>query len=415
MDKPRVAMLHYSCPPVIGGVEFIMEAHARLFADAGFNTRLIVGKGGRVHPKVRTVVIPELSPQSDELKSVLAALARGRVPEGFDPAVKRVEAKLRSAFRSVDVCIMHNVLTMHFNLVLTAALANIMKRQRRIHFIGWTHDSTFVDPNHAAHQREEHPWTLLKKALPGCDYCVISQQRRQELAGLFGVPGARLPVVPDGVDMSGLLGLTEPVEELYRTERLWTMDMVALTPTRIVRRKNLEQGLEIVAALKRRGRQVRWFITGAPDPYNADSVAYFRKLTRLRRKLGVEKEAMFLCEHFARRVSSDDLRGLYAISNVLLFPSTREGFGIPVVEAGIVGLLTVISDIPALRELGLEESVYVNAGENADRVARRVLRAFENSPRLMFQRRLISQYSWQAIFSCKIMSLLTRPGSIWTR
>ena len=33
--KPNVAILHYSSPPVIGGVEFIIHAHAHEFAKAG--------------------------------------------------------------------------------------------------------------------------------------------------------------------------------------------------------------------------------------------------------------------------------------------------------------------------------------------------------------------------------------------
>ncbi|MFC1453262.1 glycosyltransferase family 4 protein [Verrucomicrobiota bacterium] len=415
MTKPRVAILHYSCPPVIGGVEFVMEAHARLLADTGFSVRLIVGKGGEVHPKVRTVVIPEIATGGGPVRRVLAALAEGRVSSGFEAAVARVEQKLRVALRPVDVCMIHNVLTMHFNLVMTAALANIMKRQRRIHFVGWTHDAMFVDPGYSQHHRDVYPWTLLKQSLPGCDYCVISGQRKREVAGLFGVPEDELPVIPDGVDMAELLGLTAPVADLYREEHLSVMDLVALTPTRIVRRKNLEQGLEIVAAFKRRGRQVRWFVTGAPDLYSADAVEYFTALTKLRRKLGIEKEVVFLCERFGERVSSEDLRGLYALANVLLFPSTQEGFGIPVVEAGIAGLLTVTSDIPALRELGLDESVYVHSGEDSDLVAGRILRAFEKSPRLVFQRRLISQYSWQAVFTSKILSLLMRPEAVWPR
>ena len=58
MANPGIAILHYSCPPVIGGVEFIIEAHALEFARAGYPVRLIVGKGEadqrRVSPKVQT-------------------------------------------------------------------------------------------------------------------------------------------------------------------------------------------------------------------------------------------------------------------------------------------------------------------------------------------------------------------------
>lgn len=90
-----------------------------------------------------------------------------------------------------------------------------MIRRRNTHFIGWIHDSTFVDPNYKAHQRHEYPWSLLTQELAGCDYCVISVQRQGEIKKLFGTPASRLPVVPDGIDVPGLLGLTPMVSDLF--------------------------------------------------------------------------------------------------------------------------------------------------------------------------------------------------------
>ena len=112
--KPSVAILHYSCPPVIGGVEFVIQAHARLLADAGYKTKLIVGSGDKVHLKADTVVIPEIVSKGGPLHQTLATLADGLLPNSFDSGVARTEAKLRSALQGVDVCMMHNVLLYNF-------------------------------------------------------------------------------------------------------------------------------------------------------------------------------------------------------------------------------------------------------------------------------------------------------------
>lgn len=410
----RIAILHYSSPPIVGGVEFIIDAHSHLFAEGGFATKLIVGEGEPTSKDVAVEVIPEIASGRGPLASVLAELNKGVVPPKFDAAVSVVERKLRKALKDVDVCIMHNVLTMHFNLVLTAALARMMEDgSLPVRFIGWIHDSTLVDPNYVENQRTDYPWSLLSRELPGCDYCVISQQRRQELQKVFDVPSAHLPVIPDGIDVRNLLGLSKRMRKLFVEERLYLKDLVMLTPTRIVRRKNLEKGLEIVAALKKFGKKVRWFITGAPDPHNGDALAYFDELLAYRKKLRLERNVIFMCQRFRNRVSDDDLRGMYSSSNVLLFPSEREGFGIPVLEAGIMGLLVVISDIPALREIGGMETVYIYPDERVEDVACRIVRAFDRSPQLMFRRKIVSTYSWDALFAKRILPAITNPRTIW--
>ena len=413
MKQPRIAILHYSCPPVIGGVEFIIEAHYELLTERGYSTKLVVGDAGGGQPELCAEVIPEFASDGGPLRDVVARLDEGVVPPEFPAAVKTVEAKLREALRQVDVCIMHNVLTMHFNLVLTAALANIMECRPATRFIGWVHDATFADPAYSVHQRDEYPWNLLKQALPGCDYCVISAQRRREVRRIFRVPASRLPVIPDGIDVEQLLGLTPRVAALFREERLYKTDIVAITPTRIVRRKNLEMGMRIVAALKRQRKSVRWMITGAPDPHNADSVSYFEQLCELRGELRLEKEVIFLCERFKERVSGHDLRGLYGVSDVLLFPSWREGFGIPVLEAGITGLLVVASAIPSLKEIGGRDTVYIYPEERPETVAQRLLLAFEWSPRLVFRKSSIAEYSWEAVFNDKILPAVVSPETLW--
>ncbi len=414
MAKPRIAILHYSGPPVIGGVEFIIRAHAKQFSQAGFDTRLIVGKGGSIDDGIKTVIVPEIASRGGPLARILTELSHGNVPKTFDNAVKRVERKLAAALKDVDVCMMHNVLTMHFNLVLTAALANIMRRNRTVHFVGWTHDLTFSDPLYEPHQHRRYPWSLLLQPLPGCDYCAISKQRQIEMRKIFRLPARRLPVIPDGIDVPGLLDLTPLARRLFEEEGLATVDMVALTPARILRRKNFGVGMEIVAALKRQGYSVRWIISGAPDPHNAESMRYYRMLRSLRRKLKIEKDVIFLSERVKERVSSRDLHSLYSIADMLLFPSDREGFGLPVLEAGVHGLIVCINDIPALRELGGNEAVYIHLGDSSDMIARKIIKAMRKRPELLYRKKVISSYAWDVIFRDYLHPVVMRPQTVWT-
>lgn len=414
MPQPRIALLHYSCPPVIGGVEFIIEAHARLFADAGHPTRMVVGKGGRVHSRVRTIEIPELASDGGPHRPIVKGLARGRVPQGFDAAVRQTERALAKALRGVDVCMMHNVLTMHFNLVLTAALANLMARRGdRIHFVGWTHDLTFAEPVYAAHQHDRYPWSLMRTPLDGCRYCAISKERQKDTGRLLGLSAGQVPVIPDGIDVAGKLGLTPMAATIYRDERLARTDIVALTPARVLRRKNLELGMEVMGALKRKGKTVRWLITGAPDPHNPDVVQYFRMLNGLRRKLRLQKDVIFLGQRFDRPVSDDDLRGFFNLSDVLLFPSKREGFGLPILEGGLMRLLLVVNDIPVFRELCGGDAVMLRRGMDMDRAAGRILQRLQKRPAMQYRKRVMTEYGWEELFTQRILPAALTPGKVW--
>ncbi|MBI2300477.1 MAG: glycosyltransferase, partial [Armatimonadetes bacterium] len=45
------------------------------------------------------------------------------------------------------------------------------------------------------------------------------------------------------------------------------------------------------------------------------------------------------------------LADLYALADVVLLPSSTEGFGLPLLEAGLHRVPIVCSDLPALREV----------------------------------------------------------------
>ncbi len=49
-------------------------------------------------------------------------------------------------------------------------------------------------------------------------------------------------------------------------------------------------------------------------------------------------------------VSADDMPGLYRACDVLVSPSTREGFGLSAIEAAASGIPNVVSDLPVFRE-----------------------------------------------------------------
>ncbi len=66
-------------------------------------------------------------------------------------------------------------------------------------------------------------------------------------------------------------------------------------------------------------------------------------------------------------VDDDSLAALYSAADALVFPSSYEGFGIPVLEARACGTRVVTTDSPELREAGGTDAIYVPPTEEGIR------------------------------------------------
>lgn len=71
--------------------------------------------------------------------------------------------------------------------------------------------------------------------------------------------------------------------------------------------------------------------------------------------------------HVLGYVSDEDLPALYAGSEVFVFPSLYEGFGMPVMEARACGARVVATDLPELREAGDDTVIYIPPTEDGIR------------------------------------------------
>src|SRR5438270_11202562 len=129
---PRVGLLHYTCPPVIGGVETILYEQAVRLSKRGFPVTILSGRGGPLpDPKAaRLVIIPELDSRDTAVSAVRDALDHGHVPSEFATLRADIGQRLSTELAELDVLIVHNALTLHFNLPLTAALWTLADTNR---------------------------------------------------------------------------------------------------------------------------------------------------------------------------------------------------------------------------------------------------------------------------------------------
>lgn len=62
----------------------------------------------------------------------------------------------------------------------------------------------------------------------------------------------------------------------------------------------------------------------------------------------------------ANGLSDAEVAAALGRSTAMLFPSFAEGLGIPMLEANLAGLQVIASDLPALREIAAEDTVFLN-------------------------------------------------------
>jgi glycosyltransferase involved in cell wall biosynthesis len=319
----RIVILHYSKPPVIGGVERVIGEQAAALCCCGHEVEILT------HHEWH-------------------------------------ETKW-------DTVIVHNVFTMPFDLEWTRELLELTRTRPDIRWINWVHDVRWAEQ------------------LPQAVHVAVSEHRRQEYAQATQEP---IHVIPNGVDAAAVLGLTERVSAL----KLENSGLVLLQPTRFVRRKNIELGLRVLAELP----EAVYVVTAAPDPHQSDGVVYFAELVTLSEALGVRDRVLFLGE--SGILSDDDVRGLYQMADALFFPSTQEGYGLPLIEAALHGLPVFCSDIPAHREVAVR-ATFFSLDEPAGQIAAKIR---ENTAVLARQERraLMRRLSWERIVRERLEPLL---------
>lgn len=417
MEQPETAILHYTAPPVVGGVEAVIQAHARVFVQAGYPVTVIAGRGeGAALPLgAGFVLIPEMDSQDPQVVQASLMLEQGEVPPAFDDMVNQLIGTLTPALSRFDNVIIHNLFTKHFNLPLTAVLHYLLDAGKLQHCIAWCHDFTWTSPNSRSKVHLGYPWDLLRTYRSDVTYVVVSQRRRRTLAALLRCPPERIRVIYNGVDPDVLLGLSPDGYDLVTRLGLLESDLVLLMPVRVTRAKNIEYALHVVAALKAHGCRPKLIVTGPPDPHDAESMAYFEALRALRKQLNIEEEMCFVFESGPDPdqpfvIDERVVGGLFRVSDVMFMPSHREGFGMPVLEAGLVGMPVVCTPIPAADEIGGEDVIVFDAAEDPALVAGQILAWAEQSPFHRLRRRVRQNYTWHAIFHRDIKPLLDGEG-----
>jgi glycosyltransferase involved in cell wall biosynthesis len=402
----KIAIMHYSSPPIVGGVESVVGHHALLMAKAGHEVAILAGRGKEFDDHIPVLVLPRLDSRHPEVIKVKEQLDLGKLTEDFDALCNQIKMELKETLQGYELLIAHNVASLNKNLPLTAALSHAYKTPEFPRLVLWHHDLAWSVERHHSELYEGYPWDLLRSIWTGATHVTVSKVRRRELSDLTGIPGEFIRVIPNGVDLSSFFKLETRTVQLMEQLNLTQADPLFLLPVRLTRRKNIEQALRILAKLRIYYPNAMLVVTGPEGPHDPGNAAYKQDLLHLRDELNLQGSAQFLAEASEETLPDAIIADLYRLADALVFPSYEEGFGIPVIEAAFNSIPVFCADIPVLRELGGEDASYFGTQADPDSIAKQISVRLEREPTSRLSRRLKHGYTWDSIYRLHIAPLI---------
>jgi mannosylglucosylglycerate synthase len=269
------------------GVSVVADSWVRCFRTLGFDTTTVAGEGAA------DVLIP--------------GLALG----AHDPPPV---AEIAGALAGADLVVVENLLTIPLHLAASERVAEVLAGRPAIlhhHDPPWQRDRFAHVTRLPAH---DAAWA----------HVVINDLTRRQ----FADRGFDAVAIHNGFDVDQPLG-----DRAAARRRLGVGDdeVLVLHPVRAIERKNVPAALAIAAEL----RGTYWLPGAAEEGYD-DVLACLLS----RAEVPVRRDP-----------PPGSMADAYAACDVVVFPSTWEGFGNPPVEAAIHCRPAVVGDYPVAREL----------------------------------------------------------------
>ena len=199
-------------------------------------------------------------------------------------------------------------------------------------FCGCPQVTVFHDLQHKRHP-EHFRWfdlpfwriLLFVSAHRSARLIAVSEATRADLLKYYRLPAAKIAVVPQGVE-----------EKFFGLPRKSASPPYLLTVSTLHPHKNLDRLLHAFAEFRRAHPEFQLVIAGLRG-FHAE------KLESLRHALALDDAV-----DFTGWIPRERLYDLYAGASAFLYPSTFEGFGMPILEAMAAGLPSACSQIEPL-------------------------------------------------------------------
>lgn len=188
-------------------------------------------------------------------------------------------------------------------------------------------------------------WIALKKATK---VITVSQNTKSDILKMFKVNPNKIEVIYNGVGKEFVHKEKQEVEYLYEKFNIEKNKKNIMYVGNLKPHKNLERLLEAYSKIENIDSTQLLLVGKAFSNYNV--------LEEKEKKLGIENNVIH-----TGIVTQQELVDLYNLSDLFVFPSLYEGFGIPIIEALSCGTPVICSNNSSIPEVGGDLVEYFNA------------------------------------------------------
>ena len=220
---------------------------------------------------------------------------------------------------------------------LTASSAKMLKQAFNIPLVATIH-ATEAGRNSGIHDETQRyindtEWMLTYEAT---EVIVNSNYMKGHVQGLFGLPFDKINVIPNGINLTNFNG----VERDYDFRRQYAMDneKIILYVGRLVYEKGIQHLISAMPKILNGYHDTKLIIAGKGG--------MLEELKAQANSMGLSNKI-----YFTGYLNSKQVQKIYKCSDIAVFPSTYEPFGIVALEAMLAGIPTVVSDIGGLNEI----------------------------------------------------------------
>jgi len=174
----------------------------------------------------------------------------------------------------------------------------------------------------------------------------VSKNTKKDLINMYKVPESKIEVIYEGTD----LVQTSKFKVQSFISKLKVEKPYLLFIGRLEKRKNIEGILETYKILKEKYKIPHKLILAGKPGYGHENIMY--KASCIKDKKDIIIPGFIKDEEKLELIKNAD---------VFLFPTLYEGFGLPILEAQVLGVPVVTSNISSLPEVGGDSVVYVNS------------------------------------------------------
>mgnify|MGYP000529240367 CR=1 FL=1 len=205
------------------------------------------------------------------------------------------------------------------------------------------HDIRGVYSGRGALERAAYK-AFIGKSVRSADHVItVSESMKEEILNIF--PDVPISVVYNGIDAREFDVVSEKDIHAVRQKYCLSQDFI-LAVGHFEERKNYLRLIDAVALLRDRGRSCSLLIVGNDSG--------LRNAIEER----IKSANLSNCVKILSGLSDLDVRCIYKLCSLFVFPSTYEGFGIPILEAMAASRPMVLSDLPVFREITQNRGVY---------------------------------------------------------